>query len=121
LADRAKQEGRLIELGDGKEEGLCIEDFAAKASYVRAVNWVLDDTRDTDQRMTSKDLPDVGRGTAVGEWCDARGLERISKALVAQRLLQLHEHEGIPLIEPARRKQLAGLYTQLRRVLRVPE
>jgi energy-coupling factor transporter ATP-binding protein EcfA2 len=121
LADRVKEEGRLIELGGGKQEGLCIEDFAAKPSYVRAINSVLQDTRDTDQTITADDLPDVGRGGAVNDWCRTRGLEPVSKTLVAQRLVQLHQLESLPLIEPARRKQLASLYTQLRRILGVPD
>jgi predicted ATP-dependent endonuclease of OLD family len=120
LASRVKAEGRLVELGDGTEKGLCIEDFVAKGVYADAVNAVLKRTRTTSDAVSADELPEVARPTSLKEWCSARGLAELSKTLIAQEALVVARTSNRSLVEPARRAEVAALYERLRKVLKIP-
>lgn len=121
LPHRARQESRVIELGDGTEQGLCLEDFIEQELYADAVNSVLARTRETEERVEPSQMPDVARPSYLAEWCEQRGLVELSKRRIAEDVLRRAREPGRHrLVEPARRVQLSELYERLRKVLKVP-
>lgn len=119
LANRVKDEGRFLILGEGKEEGLCTEDFVELELYVDAVNAALELSA-TATKLTIADLPNAARPRGVDAWCRTQGLDSPAKTLVAVEALRLARESGRPLVEPTRRAQLADLYEHLRRLLNIP-
>lgn len=117
LHERAREEGRVVELG---EEGLCVEDLVDGVTLVQAFNDTLAATRSTPERLSADALPAIARPTFWDVWCDERGIRRTSKTLIAQRVIEL-ALDGSALLQPGRRKQVGGLYTKLRKRLAIPE
>jgi predicted ATP-dependent endonuclease of OLD family len=117
IAERAGNEGRVFVLGDGKEPGLCTEDLVDATTYVAAVNSVLKDTRNTTEYLSLEDLPESGRGAHVDEWCRSRGIARLSKARIAERVLRFGDETGL-LLESNRSALVASLYSGILRALR---
>jgi predicted ATP-dependent endonuclease of OLD family len=118
LPSRAKDEGRVIELGNGKEPGLCTEDFVDAKSLATAFNSVVENTRpEISERLQTQDLPDVGRGSILDDWCRDRGQEPVSKTLVAQAVLDL-ARDGSSIVEQRRISQLRMLHKKLLKALR---
>lgn len=118
LADRAKLEDRVMALGE--EEGLCVEDFVDRGTLAEAFNQVLTDTRNTSDKFPADDLPEVARPAFWDAWCDERGIERVSKTLVAQRVIEL-EFRGRTLLQAERKQEVRRLYERLRKKLGIPE
>ena len=118
LADRAKLEGRVMPLGE--EEGLCVEDFVNRGTLAEAFNKVLTNTRNTSDQFPADGLPDVARPAFWDAWCDERGIERVSKTLVAQRVIELG-FRGRTLLQTERKQDVRRLYERLRKKLGVPK
>ena len=117
MAGRAENEGRVFVLGDGTEPNLCTEDLVDASTYVAAVNSVLNDTRNTSERLALEDLPGSGRGAHVDEWCRSRGIARMSKARIAERVLRIGDETG-PVLESSRKALVASLYSNVLAALR---
>lgn len=117
LADRVKEEGRFLVLGDANEDGLCTEDFIDLDLYVEAVNAVLSRPEEST-RLAIADLPSAGRPKGVEAWCETEGVDAPAKTDVALMALQLARDSGRPLVEATRRDDLAKLYQQVRDLLR---
>jgi ABC-type transport system involved in cytochrome c biogenesis ATPase subunit len=112
LSERAKQEGRVVVLGDGQEEGLCIEDFVAADVLTEAFNRMLTrrDEGSGDQ-LAADELPSAGRGAYLDSWSRERGF-RVKKAPLAQEALDVGRDRGA-LCEPARLPQMRELHERL--------
>jgi len=117
IAERAENEGRVFILGNGTEPGLCTEDLVEASTYVAAVNSVLNDTRNTSERLAPGDLPESGRGAHVDEWCRSRGIARMSKARIAERVLKIGDDTGL-VLESSRKALVASLYDEILTALR---
>jgi predicted ATP-dependent endonuclease of OLD family len=112
LSERAKQEGRVVELGDGSEEGLTIEDFVAPNVLVDALNRMLDRRGEAGtHRVAVENLPAFGRARYLSEWCDQMGVQ-LRKARLAQEALDIGRDRG-HLGDPRRKMQLRGLHKKL--------
>lgn len=120
LPQRAHDEGRVVELGDGTEEGLCIEDLVERDLYVDAVNLVIADTRETDERVVADDLPKCARPAYLRTWCAERGLDELSKTFIAKEVMRLARERGVGVVSQARQELLRDLYEELRAALKVP-
>lgn len=120
LPERAHEQGRVFELGDGQEEGLCIEDLVDADLYTEAVNSVLSRTRVTEDRVEGANLPVVDRPGYLRVWCAERGLNELSKTFIAEDVVRLARERTESLVEPARTKLLGELYDRLRVALGVP-
>jgi predicted ATPase len=116
ISQRARDEGRVLVLGDGLEPGLCTEDLINPDIYALATNEILRDTRNTDDTITSTVLPAVGRADYVVGWCRERGIAPLSKVRVAERVLRLIEGRT-DLVDPARAALVLQLYEGVRGVL----
>lgn len=119
LADRVKDEGRFLVLGDGKEEGLCTEDFLDIELYVDAVNAALGLT-DAGSALTIADLPNIARPKGVEEWCATQGIEPPAKTDVAVRALSIARESRRSVLDETRKKKLAALYERIRELLNIP-
>lgn len=120
LSQRAHDEGRVFELGGGKEEGLCIEDLVERDLYADAVNRVIADTREPDERVAAEDIPDVARPDYLRTWCSERGIDELTKTFIAKEVLRIARERGTAVPSQARRALLSDLYEELRGALKVP-
>jgi hypothetical protein len=113
LPERARAEGRIVELGEGKEPGLCIEDFIEANLLVDAFNAVLARTRPAvSARLDSSKLPKVGRGPYLDAWAKRRCDKPLSKTLIAQEAIDLRR-ERDRLVEPKRESMARALHQRL--------
>jgi hypothetical protein len=114
LSERARAEGRVLELGDGKIAGLCIEDLLRADYLVDAFNDVLGRCRPgCGDRLTVEELPAVSRGRFLVEWCTDCGLDELSKPLIGQEVVDRGRVEDQPIIEPDRKEHVRRLYERL--------
>jgi predicted ATP-dependent endonuclease of OLD family len=112
LSERAKKEDRVVVLGEGNEEGLCIEDFLAPRVLVDAFNRLLERGDEAgEERVAAEDLPPVGRASYLGSWCRQRDV-RLNKVSLAQEALDLGRQRG-QLGDPGRKEQLRELHKRL--------
>ena len=88
-----------MELGSGREEGLCLEDLVEANTYAHAVNLVLGRTRGTGDRIEGADLPAVGRPDYLRRWCEHRSLYELSKTFIAEDALRIAREQGRSLVE----------------------
>lgn len=113
LPERAKAEGRIVELGGGKEIGLCTEDLIKSEFLADAFNTVLQRTRPGfSARVEPEKLPAAGRGLYLNTWCKRRGIEPLSKTLVAEEIIVIGRDRG-PLLEPGRAELVKDLHEEL--------
>lgn len=120
LPERAHLEGRVFELGYGKEQGLCVEDLVEAGLFAEAVNAVLARTRDAEDRVDAGELPAVARPEYLAGWCEQRGIDPLSKRLIAEDVVRLARERELSLVEPVRAELLRELYERLRAALKIP-
>lgn len=114
LSERARADGRVLELGDGEIPGLCIEDLLRADYLVDAFNDVLARCRPScTERLASEELPTVSRGRFLVDWCTDRGLDELSKPLIGQEVVDRGRVEDEPIIEPDRKEHVRRLYDRL--------
>lgn len=120
LPARAKREGRVLVLGDGRHDGLGLEDLVHAEVLAAAMN-VLAERRDIGARVSAEKLPAVGRSTYLKQWCKRRGLDLDKvKADLAQEALNIGRERG-GLAEPSRRALLRALHKKLVKVTSPPK
>lgn len=114
LPARAHREKRVVKLGGGKIEGICIEDCIDAAVLASAFNYVLDHNAmvSTQPRVQPAELPEVGRAAWLDKWCEDHGEQRQSKTHVAQAALQQLDGRR-RLVERNRRTSLRNTYEHL--------
>lgn len=114
LSERARAEGRVLELGDGEIPGLCIEDLLRADYLVDAFNEILARCRPgSTERLAVEELPAVSRGRFLVDWCTERGLEELSKPLIGQEVVDRGRVEDRPIIEPDRKEHVHRLHERL--------
>jgi ABC-type transport system involved in cytochrome c biogenesis ATPase subunit len=114
LSERARAEGRVLELGDGEIPGLCIEDLLRADYLVDAFNDILSRCRPScAERLAIEELPAVGRGRFLVDWCADRGLDELSKPLIGQEVVDRGRVEDQPIIGPDRMEHVRSLYERL--------
>jgi predicted ATP-dependent endonuclease of OLD family len=104
------------------EAGLCLEDLVDPALYIRALNSYFDAWYHKSG-ITVADLTPTQRPAAVKRWCDANGLKKPDKLLVAQEILrhfQADDSSGRRLADASRRAVIKKLYGQLLDGVRIP-
>jgi hypothetical protein len=117
FADRVKDEGRFLILGEGKEEGLCTEDSLDIELYVDAVNAALAPTC-ARSALTIADLPNIVRPRSVDSAAQCRAWNRRKRASRCA-------HSPSPVIRavPARRDpqdEAGGAVEGIRKLLNIP-
>ncbi len=72
-------------------DGCTLEDLIDSSVFARAVNIELETWGLTKARLTSADIPDTGRSTALKAWCEANGADAgsLNKNRIAQRVVDL--------------------------------
>jgi predicted ATP-dependent endonuclease of OLD family len=120
LPERAKREGRVLVLGDGRHDGLGLEDLVEADVLAAAMN-ALVERRNIGDRVSAEKLPAVGRSTYLKRWCKRRGLDLDKvKADLAQEALNIGRERG-QLVEPRRRALLRALHKKLVKVTSPPK
>ncbi len=131
LSKRAKEDGRVILLGEGgpsvesgdeasagdgaaaANEGLCTEDFVDAEILTQAVNTILSrQAKAAATRLTASELPDAGRGAFIEKWGLREHGFRINKVGVAQEALDIGRDRG-SLLERSRKAYLRSLHKAL--------
>jgi predicted ATP-dependent endonuclease of OLD family len=108
---------RIVQLG-GSQSGTTAEDLLREDVYLRAVNETLERAHGTTHgHIGTADLAPCNRSSGVDAWCDARGLTRLHKAMVASMLL---EQEAPSLLTQQSRRLLRTVHTQLCSALGLP-
>lgn len=114
FSERARREGRVIELGNGEVPGLCTEDLVRADFLVEAFNDVLSRSREScDDRLTAAELPEISRSRFLADWCRQRDLEPLSKPLIGQEVVDLGRVRDKRIIEPSRAVHCRDLYRRL--------
>ncbi len=119
LSERAMQEGRVVDLGDEKEPGLCLEDLVRGELLVEAFNRVLSRTRPDydDDPIVDSEFPSIGRSLFMENWCKERSMNPLSKPFIAQELVDIGRDRGEALLRNEYRSLVQGLYARLRAAL----
>jgi predicted ATP-dependent endonuclease of OLD family len=114
LPERAKQEGRVIKVGEQEGDAQCIEDFVRADVLAEALNRLLGRRAGwCGDQLAAADIPAHARATYLNDWCQERGenLKKL-KAPLAQEVLDVGRYLG-SIIETARAEQLRRLHEQL--------
>ena len=114
LSKRAKDEGRVIKVGEREDEAQCIEDLVAADALAEALNKLLARRDDwCGDRLTADELPARARASFLQDWCQERGVKlKKLKAALAQEALDVGRDRGA-LLEPARAEQVRQLHAKL--------
>ncbi|HEY2535631.1 MAG TPA: AAA family ATPase, partial [Solirubrobacteraceae bacterium] len=115
LSERAKGEGRVVNIGQpGSEEALCIEDFVCTEVLTNALNRLLGRRAGwCGDTLAAEELPANARASHLHTWCKDRDIDiRKLKAQLAAEALDIGRERGL-LLEPARTEQLRRLHEQL--------
>jgi len=72
-------------------DGCTLEDLVVADVFAHAVNIELETWGITSARLTSADVPDVGRSAALKTWCEAHGgdADSLNKNRIAQRIVDI--------------------------------
>jgi predicted ATP-dependent endonuclease of OLD family len=109
----------ILELKDGGEDGLTLEDFIDAEAYRLAVNEELRRSHGAGHELARTDIPAKGRAAAVRAWCERRKIAEPKKVNVARHIVEMRGQHR--LVAPARRRALQHAYSHLRRRLRIDE
>lgn len=81
---------RIFSLRAGSANGLTVEDFVHKKTYVYVVNFLLRKLRAYDgPSLRASDLPSKGMARFLDQWTKARKLEPLSKTAIAEHVLRV--------------------------------
>lgn len=112
IAAKLKRAGvsqdHIIELVDGTQRGLVLEDFIDPIVYCNAINKLLEPRYGVIEKFEEKDLPEVNRPQAIKSWCKEKGFEELSKRSVAYQILEDREDSGIVWCK--RKEALVDIY-----------
>lgn len=101
LPDRALKEKRVLTLGEA--DGASLEDFIDTRALAEGLNRLMSRRKVSADRLQHDELPLVGRGRFLVEWCASRGLDLSKhKAAFAQGVLDVGRERG-HLIEDERK------------------
>jgi predicted ATP-dependent endonuclease of OLD family len=112
ISQAAHDAGRVFVLGDGEEPGMSTEDLVERQLLCAAVNSVLALTRpEANVVLIQEEIPDVGRGAFIDEWCRSNDLPKLSKPHIAHEAIwkYLDAPDEWTLVEPDRMVLLKAL------------
>ena len=95
VPERAKREGRVIQLGDGNEPNLCVEDLVAAAVLAEAFNRVLGRRPNAPKaRLSPNELEAAGRARYLDNWCRKRRIKVLNHRDIAQEAREGRSEAG---------------------------
>lgn len=97
--------------------GLAIEDFVEASLLTEAVALESAGRHGTGHAFRANQLPRKGRSAWIDNWFVQQGLETLSKAEVASRVLDITDSRL--MCEPGRQDLLKEVHSKLRRALSV--
>lgn len=106
------EERQAFSLDQYFDEPLTLEDLLAPEVYVNAFNKVLSRWQVTEHRLSSEDLPAVGRSGVADDWRTQRALGDVNKTEICQELVQIAA-DGQNLLDVNRTDALCVLTNSL--------
>jgi len=101
LVSSGVEEQKIKTYKDFVDNPLILEDLVDSEVYVEAVNDELQAFQELETKLTSEDLPEVGRVNGVEEWCEEEGLDAPVKPNVCQRLVK-YASEDVEIVDSNR-------------------
>jgi predicted ATP-dependent endonuclease of OLD family len=102
---------RIFSVPREVRSGLVVEDLIDAAVYVQAVNEELRRSNGAANLYPVERLPDVGRPTAIKDWCRVNGINEPKKVAVAYRVIE--EGIGVSISTEPYRESLTQLYLDI--------
>lgn len=119
LPERAKEEGRVVLLGE--EEDLALEDLVDATALVEGLSGLLRRLRVDAEPPRADELPALGRGKFLAKWCRGHGVKLAQhKGALAQEALDAGRLSG-RLMQRERRDHLRDLHKRLRAASEPPK
>ena len=112
LSENGVDPDRVVSLAEVAGAPVALEDLVALDVFVDAVNGELDAWCASDERLDAGDVPEAGRANALDAWCDDKGVGRVRKTSLAQRLADMRGGDR-PLVAESMRPVVAGVHDAL--------
>ena len=110
---------RIYRLRTPSTTGLSVEDFVAPATYVAAVNFLLEHMRQTELRVRIGDIKGAGIARRCERFLERRKIKPLPKPRVAEEILRQSHRvntdgaHATPLLASGRKAALVTLYNDL--------